>query len=615
MIEDGFRKLAGIDDTFGKALQFTPEGLRIRKRDGLTVARLHENWKKIVNTPAVGEMADLDELVRCLITDLRGVITHLGDTSNLILDPDLDSYYLMDVTLLAIPQTVDRLGTITKDMVHLLYEARPLSIDERIDIATRARMLAESDLERVKASTATALNEDAQFYGTLPSLGPSLSAPMAVYEAETKKIITLLASLAQGEQITPEAILQAGQASQQASLTFWDVADSELDKLLTIRIDHYRNYRALALTLFGAAVMVALGLFFVTARSITSPLRALQSAMLAIAGGELDFPVPCREQRDELGDMGRAVETFRETSIHARQLATQEEQALRAKVSRQERLEQLMEAFRQQAGTVLQGLGSAALHMGTVVEVMVTRAEDATACTEETVKVAGETSHDVEAVARTAEELTMAILEITEQVSRSSSATQGAVKTTNDADGVMEKLANATASIGNVVALIANIADEIKLLALNATIEAARAGEAGKGFAVVAEEVKVLAGQTSAATSSIASQVEGVQAATASVVSVLQGIRHIIGDIDMAATTIAAAVEEQGAATRSIADNIQNVAGSMGQVSTHICEVGTLSRKTVADAREVLEAVRGFTDQAMALRNQVESFLSQITME
>ena len=36
------------------------------------------------------------------------MITHVGDTSNLILDPDLDSFYTMDMTLVALPQTQDR---------------------------------------------------------------------------------------------------------------------------------------------------------------------------------------------------------------------------------------------------------------------------------------------------------------------------------------------------------------------------------------------------------------------------------------------------------------------------------------------------------------------------
>ncbi len=615
VIEETFQKLTEVDKTLGEALQFTPQGLQIRKREMLTVATLREAWQQLADPGAIGIANDADARLLALIAELRGVVSHLGDTSNLILDPDLDSYYLMDVTLLAIPQSVDRLGAITHDLARLLRQGRALSLDERIDIATRARMLAESDLERVKASTATALNEDAQFHGVLPSFAPSLAVPLTAYEKATGELIGLLERLARGEQTSPEAVLQAGQAAQQATMALWGVAVDDLDQLLARRIEHYRNYRTLALAAFGAALGLALAFFLMTIRSITVPLRALQGAMLTLAGGALECLVPCREQGDELGDMARAVETFRETAIRARELAAQEEREESFRLDRQQRLERLMDDFRGHSGSVLQGLGTAAQGMGEVVKAMVTRAENATTSTEATVKVAGETSQDVSAVARAAEELSLAIVEITEQVSRSATATQGAVSTTANADGVVEKLTTATTRIGDVVSLISNIADQIKLLALNATIEAARAGEAGRGFAVVAEEVKVLAGQTSAATSSIADQVAGVQAATASVVAVLQGIRNTIGEIDMVSTTIAAAVEEQGAATRAIAGNVQSVAGSMGRVAGHIGEVGDLSRQTAADAREVLSAVRGFTGQAMELRSQVEGFLTRIAAE
>lgn len=60
----------------------------------------------------------------------------------------------------------------------------------------------------------------------------------------------------------------------------------------------------------------------------------------------------------------------------------------------------------------------------------------------------------------------------------------------------LEKLAQDTKRIDEVIRLIAGIASQINLLALNATIEAARAGEAGRGFAVVAQEVGKLSGTT-----------------------------------------------------------------------------------------------------------------------
>ena len=65
---------------------------------------LRENWRFLREKLLQLDSADVDGLHAQLLTEIRALAVHVGDTSNLILDPDLDSYYLMDSVLLKLPQ-------------------------------------------------------------------------------------------------------------------------------------------------------------------------------------------------------------------------------------------------------------------------------------------------------------------------------------------------------------------------------------------------------------------------------------------------------------------------------------------------------------------------------
>jgi len=173
-------------------------------------------------------------------------------------------------------------------------------------------------------------------------------------------------------------------------------------------------------------------------------------------------------------------------------------------------------------------------------------------------------------------------------------------------------LAEAAQKIGDVVALIIDIADQTNLLALNATIEAARAGDAGKGFAVVASEVKNLANQTAKATDEIGAQIAGVQTSTQEAVSAIEAIVKTISKIDEISSSIASAVEEQGAATQEIARNVEQAAAGTQEVSSNIGGVSQAANDTGAAATQIQSTAEDLSKQSETLRAEVDRFLANV---
>ena len=132
----------------------------------------------------------------------------------------------------------------------------------------------------------------------------------------------------------------------------------------------------------------------------------------------------------------------------------------------------------------------------------------------EVAEAANVASENMNTVAVATTELSAAASEIARSAGDASHTADAAVRAADHANALMERLADSSAEIGQVVESIRGIAAQTTMLALNATIEAARAGEAGRGFAVVASEVKDLAAETGSATADIVSRVDQIQADT-----------------------------------------------------------------------------------------------------
>ncbi len=129
---------------------------------------------------------------------------------------------------------------------------------------------------------------------------------------------------------------------------------------------------------------------------------------------------------------------------------------------------------------------------------------------------------------------------------------------------------------------------------------------------MVASEVKNLANQTAKATQDISEQIGSIQAATEGAVTGIKGIGETITTINEIASSIASAVEEQGAATSEISRNVQETAKGTQEVSDNITGVTQAAAETGTAANQVLGTAEEMAQQSTTLREQVETFLTQI---
>jgi len=415
-----------------------------------------------------------------------------------------------------------------------------------------------------------------------------------------------------------------------------------------------RELAMLIMVLTGLGMLLGLGGALVLAtRAITRPLDMLKRCMGQLAGGDYAVAISGQARRDEIGEMAKAVQIFKDNGLAVQRLEAetaesrqmseaqrrQIEQERAARALEEERLaqeqrevmtllatgldllsrgdlthridqavapeyEKLRDDFNAAVANLSETIrtiqatsadvGNAAREINTGADDLSKRTEEQASSLEETAATTEELAASVKASANASRQA-VALADEAMDVARKGGAIVG------DAVAAMARIETASRKISDITSVIDEIAFQTNLLALNAAVEAARAGDAGKGFAVVASEVRSLAQRSSTAAKDITALIGESGSEVAQGVGLVRSAGEALDSIVNASLKVSATVSDISAASAEQANGIDE----MSQTVAHMDE---MTQQNAALAEQSAASATALSDQIARLNALVARF-------
>jgi methyl-accepting chemotaxis protein len=174
-------------------------------------------------------------------------------------------------------------------------------------------------------------------------------------------------------------------------------------------------------------------------------------------------------------------------------------------------------------------------------------------------------------------------------------------KVVSEVVSTMDEINNSSKKISDIIGVIDGIAFQTNILALNAAVEAARAGEQGRGFAVVAGEVRNLAQRSAEA----AKEIKGLIGAS---VDKVESGAKLVADAGRTMQEIVSSVQRVTDIIGEITAASSEQSDGIGQINGSVAQLDQATQQNAALVEQSAAAAESLKDQTARLSQAVSVF-------
>jgi methyl-accepting chemotaxis protein len=534
-----------------------------------------------------------------------------GDTSNLILDPDLDSYYLMDISLLKIPELIKKSFQIETELFKNL-DNKTRTTETNLLIYALI-----SEYNNIREQSLTSFQTSFKYNSYLKTELDSIIKPNFEYFQKYENYINPIRN-----QSLDKLNLESYILSQNDSIwELYKLTTSYQLELLNKRVKNFKIEQYISLSIVIFIIIITFYIQLIIIESINKPLKEASEKFHLLSEGNLQYRIDY-QSKDEIGVLSESINKF---------------------IDYISNLMQMIIKLSNESNELFSQVTSISTDLSNITHSQAAHTEESAAAVEEisasfsriSNSIAQEANDIVEIgnittnISSSIKNASVSIFELTNIANHSKKEAAIGERIITQTVESIQQIKTVADEISKIIILITEISKQTGLLALNASIEAARAGEHGKGFSVVADEVSKLAYKTEDSVKQIKSLINTSHSSINlgisninSAVTTLRKIIQFINDINNKANSVekeigsqtvnVSFISQSHAQLQNLSNQIDNSAKEEQIAISQISKsMETISQQTISvtdNLRILVEHSARVKDIIQELSNELKIF-------